>query len=352
MSLTQSTNNVQLITEKNMEIENEPKINENISPLILENSQILIETDNLVNLKSILTQKNKEELKFFGISEYYIKEISDKLISKYSKYFSKTFDQKNFVIPFDDFLLKHEINPIYRTKMVDWMITVFHSFNSNEGIIFNAVQIMDMYLSKTDDLLKIEDIHLIGITCIYLAYKNYDKLPIKTKKFINLVAHDNFDEKTIKKMKAKIIKKIDLNLLTPNIYELIQFLLYVLFIEHKETIQKLNLKKMLNILNNCSIWLATMCNHFEQYSSVSPIILSFSCIIIAYEMMKENCKSLNKDMKKFFEDWIKFLYVNIAKTPEIKNYIQKICKSIEITYNEFEKMNLKSLIQYHQLYFE
>jgi hypothetical protein len=95
-----------------------------------------------------------------------------------------------------------------------------------------------------------------------------------------------------------------------------------------------------------------MCNHFEKYSSLSPIILSVARIIIAYDMMKDNCKSLTEEMNTFFKDWLTFLYVNIAKTPEAKSEVEKIYKDIGSTYIEFQKMNLKSLVQFHKLYFD
>ena len=161
----------------------------------------------------------------------------------------------------------------------------------------------------------------------------------------------SLNRKVLKKWKKKILKTINFDLITPNTYEFIQFLLYDFYINNKESIEGLNLKKMFDILENCSIWLAKMCNHFEKYSSVSPIFLSVSCVMIAYDMMKDNCKLLNENMQKFFKDWLKFLFTNIAKTPENKNEIEKIYKSIGISYNDFEKMNLKNLVQYHELYF-
>ena len=103
---------------------------------------------------------------------------------------------------------------------------------------------------------------------------------------------------------------------------------------------------------NCANFLAKLCNHFEQYSWVSPILLSVSCVIIAYDMMKDNCKSLNEEKQKFFKDWLQFLLSNIAKTADVKNEIENIYKNIEKTYNAYEKMNLKNLVKYHELYFD
>lgn len=349
MSFIKKENNTELIADKSTEIKNGPQKKQVMSPTDFNDNQnsLFSKEFNEQDMKNA----NKDELKFFGVSEYYIKEISEELISKYGNYFLKTFDQKNLDIPPSDFMDRHNINPMIRTKMVNWMLEVFHSFNSNEEAIFSAVKIMDKYIWKTKDTLKSEDIHLIGIVSMYIASKTYDMVPMTMNKLIHLVGHDIFDQKTIKEMEKKIIKVINFDVMTPNAYEFIQFLLYDFYLNNKESIVGLKLKKMLDVLENCSIWIAKLCNHFEKYSAVSPIYLSVSCVIIAYDMMKENCKSLNDNMQKFFKDWLKFLYNNIAKTPEIKNEIEKIYKNVGVSYNGFEKMNLKNLIKYHELYF-
>ena len=153
-------------------------------------------------------------------------------------------------------------------------------------------------------------------------------------------------------MEKKVIKTINYEVFNPTTYEFIEFLLYDFYTNHKDAIVGLKLKKMLDILENCSIFLGKMCNHFEKYSTISPIHLSVTCLIIAFDMMKDNCKSLTEEKQKFFKDWLLFLYRNIAKTEEIKTEIENIYKSIEITYTEFEKKNLQNLMKFHELYFE
>ena len=352
MNFTPKEKNVNIIADKSTKIKNDPQKKEIKS---LSNFDLDLKTptsDNHKNKNSKNIPKKNEELKFFGVSEYYIKEISEELISKYGHYFLKSFDQKYLDIPPSDFMTRHNINPIIRTKMVNWMLEVFHSFKSNEETIFCAVKIMDKFLWNSKEIIKSEDIHLIGIVCIYLASKTYDLIPIQMNNLIHLVGHDIFEQQSIKEMEQKIVKTINFDLMTPTTYEFIQFLLYDFYINNKKSIVCLKLKKMLDVLENCSIWLAKMCNHFEKYSSVSPIYLSVSCVIIAYDMMKDNSKSLNEDMQKFFKDWLKFLYNNIAKSPEIKGEIEKIYKDIEESYKKYEKMNTKNLMKFHELYFD
>jgi hypothetical protein len=349
MSFVQDKSNVESIADKSTEIKNEPRKKEIQSPSEFKNATSPLNLSNPIQSEEA---NKKEELKFFGVSEYYIKQISEELISKYGNYFLKTYDQKNLDIPPADFMARHNIKLSIRTKMVDWMLEVFHSLNSNEETIFCAVKIMDKFIWKSEEILKSEDIHLIGIVCIYIASKTYDMVPIQMNSLIHLIGHDMFDQNCIKQMEKKIIKTINFDLMCPNTYEFIQFILYDFYSNNKESIVALKLKKMLDILENNSIWMAKMCNHFEKYSSLSPIILSVACIIIVYDMMKDNCKSLTDEMNNFFKDWLKFLYVNIAKTPEVKSDVENIYKEIGKTYIEFQKMNLKSLVQFHKLYFD
>ena len=351
MSLNQKENYQQCIANKETEIKNEPQKKPEISPSLFEANQKSFSSMDSVNFNSKKIQ-SKEELKFFGVSEFYIKEISQDLISKYGNYFLKSFDKKNLDIPPSDFMSRHKINPSIRTKMVNWMLEVFHSFKSNEETIFSAVKIMDKFIWKAKDNLKSEDIHLIGMVCMYLASKTYDIIPIQMSSLKHLIGHDVFSQKVIKEMEKKIIKAINFDLFAPTTYEFIQFILYDFYMNNKESIVGLKLKKMLDILENCSIFLAKLCNHFENYSCVSPIYLSVSCVIIAYDMMKDNCKSLTEEKQKFFKDWLQFLLSNIAKTSEIKNEIENIYKNIEKTYNAFESINLKNLVKYHELYFD
>ena len=83
------TNNTDIIADKSTGIKNEPLKKEIISP-----SRFNANKKEFSSLDSKNDSKDKEELKFFGVSEYYIKEISEELISKYGNYFLKSFDQK------------------------------------------------------------------------------------------------------------------------------------------------------------------------------------------------------------------------------------------------------------------
>ena len=349
MNYDQKQSSKKYFADKETETKKEPNKKEVVTPSKFTANQ---NSFSALDSEAQNSENQKEELKFFGVSEYYINEISQELISKYGNYFIKNFGPKNLDVPPTDFMANHKINPSIRSKMVNWMLEVFHSFGSSEETIFSAVKIMDKYLWKAKDKLKNEDVHLIGMVSMYLASKTYDVTPIQMNNLIHLVGHNIFDQKTIKEMEKKIIKAIDFDVFCPTTYEFIQFILYDFYMNNKKAIIGLKLKKMLEILENCSIFLAKMCNHFDNYSSVSPIYLSLTCVIIGYDMMKDNCRALTEEKQKFFKDWLQFLYSNIAKTQDIKNDLEKIYKNIENTYSEFNKMKLPNLVKYHDLYFD
>ena len=74
MSYTKKETNVDFIADKSTEIKNEPRKKEVKSPTNFEINQKPSTLDSPENKSFQNVQKNKEELKFFGVSEYYIKE--------------------------------------------------------------------------------------------------------------------------------------------------------------------------------------------------------------------------------------------------------------------------------------
>ena len=80
MSFVQDKSNIESIADKSTEVKNEPRKKEIQSPSEFKNATSPLNLSNPVQAED---SSKKEELKFFGVSEYYIKQISEELISKY-----------------------------------------------------------------------------------------------------------------------------------------------------------------------------------------------------------------------------------------------------------------------------
>lgn len=47
-----------------------------------------------------------------------------------------------------EFLQNHKVSPKLRSKMVDWLIEVYRSFNFSDSTFFLTLNIMDRYFQK------------------------------------------------------------------------------------------------------------------------------------------------------------------------------------------------------------
>ena len=255
--------------------------------------------------KSFLEYFGKEG-KNISADKLYEIAISKEMMDKYGPYFSDSFDKKNVEIPPENFIARHQFNPILRRKLVDWMIEIFYKLDSDENTFFAAVRIMDKFIWKCPSIITEKSIYKVGVTCIYIASKTYDYYPIKMKELIHKISHDSLQEQIVKKLEGMILTAINFDIMSPGPSEFIQFLLYDLYMNNKGIISRYRLRNIIDIVENCAIWTAKMCYHFEKYSSKSPNHIAVACLFIGYEMAKDN-KHLNSNEKQFFVEWLEYL---------------------------------------------
>lgn len=65
-----------------------------------------------------------------------------------------------------------------RSRMVDWMTDVLCQFNSEDKTFFKAIQIMDRFFKYSPRSLGTHELHLVGVTAMYMASKLEDPNPI------------------------------------------------------------------------------------------------------------------------------------------------------------------------------
>jgi len=62
--------------------------------------------------------------------------------------------------------------------MVDWMTDVLCQFRSEEKTMFRAVQLMDRYFKYCPNSLGMQELHVIGVTAMYMSSKAGDSTPL------------------------------------------------------------------------------------------------------------------------------------------------------------------------------
>lgn len=78
-------------------------------------------------------------------------------------------------------LERHEITPAIRARMVDWVIEVLTNFHCDNQTFFIAVSLMDRYFKNCPEGKKIGDLHIVGVTSMFVASKFEDISPLRMK---------------------------------------------------------------------------------------------------------------------------------------------------------------------------
>ena len=104
--------------------------------------------------------------------------------------------------------------------MVDWMIEVLSVFSCQEETFFLSVNLLDLFLWKTNTIYKNENMHLIGMVVMFIAAKFQEIFPITLKDLEHKVGHDQFTPFEIKNMEAKVLREVNIeNLVSTSVYD-------------------------------------------------------------------------------------------------------------------------------------
>lgn len=106
----------------------------------------------------------------------------------------------------------HEINSTLRARMVDWMIEVLTNFKCDDLTFFLAVSMMDRYfdfMRKQRKTALVSELHITGVTAMFLASKYEDIYPLKMKTVFEKIGHKRIQVEDIKKQELKILQGCD-----------------------------------------------------------------------------------------------------------------------------------------------
>ena len=105
-----------------------------------------------------------------------------------------------------------DINEQMRAILVDWLIDVHYNFNLNKETLFQAIWILDTYLSY--EIVPRNKLQLVGITCLFISCKYNEICYRRTNEFI-YVTDNTYNIKELLNMEKDILKKLDFNILAP-----------------------------------------------------------------------------------------------------------------------------------------
>lgn len=80
--------------------------------------------------------------------------------------------------------------------MLDWLVEVTTSFKCRQRTYFLAAQLLDDYL-RVSSLLENKNVHLLGVTSLYLASKYEDMRPLTSQVISERISHSTHSKKEI-----------------------------------------------------------------------------------------------------------------------------------------------------------
>ena len=178
----------------------------------------------------------------------------------------------------ENFLNSHKITERMRTRMVDWMIEVLSNYHCDESTYFESVNLMDRYFKQCDmkhQILQPPELHLIGVTSMFIASKYQDIYPLRLKIVKDKIAHNKLSCQEIKDKEDEITRYLDYNLGLPTMWDFINLYLEEIF------------------YINCyvCVYLAKMNCHDYQLMQKKHSLLAASTIFVAIKI----CEQINKE---------------------------------------------------------
>ena len=106
--------------------------------------------------------------------------------------------------------------------MVDWMIEVLTNFKCDDQTFFLAVSLLDRYFKGKSEVREVSDLHIIGVTSMFIASKYEDIYPLKMKMVYEKIAHKKLPIEKIKSLEMDILKVINYRIPAPTSMEFLK----------------------------------------------------------------------------------------------------------------------------------
>lgn len=238
-----------------------------------------------------------------------------------------SFEQK---IP-ENFMEKHGLTSSARTKMVDWMIEIFAAYQSADETFFLAVNILDKFLSKVKYSVQDDDIHLLGMCCIFLANKFEDVFPFSLPLLANNIGHGKFTEKTIKKKEVEILKLLKMDFFNVSSEDFFLTIFKDFTSNNKQLIESTNLSEVLVYFKKLGCFFAKLMEHYDEFSSISSFEKSSICMSVTTYFMKARGKiPLTKEQSDTLSSWSTFVIKeNNVDTNMLCKYVNLLIKKLD-----------------------
>ncbi|KAJ1368949.1 hypothetical protein KIN20_030315 [Parelaphostrongylus tenuis] len=172
-----------------------------------------------------------------------------------------------FKVP--DYMHKHpQLNKQTRAVLADWMVEIQETFELNHETLYMAVKILDLYLSKTEGVLK-EDLQVLASTAIFISCKYEERSPPLIDDFI-YICDEQFTRQQMIQAEMKMLDVVNYDIGFPLSYRYVRRYARVT----KTEMPKLTLARY--ILETSLM--------FYEFVGVSESLMAAAAFLLAFKM--------------------------------------------------------------------
>lgn len=290
--------------------------------------------------------------KIKDIETKYLERENESLLHSYGKYLYSYSNHIDSNLPCQNFLDRHKIAPDIRTKMVDWMVEVFSAYCSEDQTFFICVQLLDNFISRCPCVLTNNSIHLLGITCMFIASKFEDEYPIQMYHAQQKIGHNKFSVYAIKQKEKEVLECLNFDIVYSTMLDFIN--LYFQDFITNNNISK-EIMAVLTEHKEITIFLAKMLNYYDGFSHLCNSVKAVGCVSVGLELVRGNARLKEEDEGSreideihfaILAQWVAFLKDSLG---EEKETVEQTIYKIKVFYQEsFENRfaNMDNLIKH------
>jgi len=297
--------------------------------------------------------KHEEEIVPEKISSFVVNELKkpipetvnfreqcNKIVEEYAPEIMESLKMKDKECSPSYFLRNHKIPANLRAKMIDWMIEVLGSYKCSEQTFFIAIGLMDLFLERTNVTHEVSDLHLVGVTCMFMASKYEEIYPLRLKVVYDKIAHKKLHPEQIKQKEMEIFSTLNYKMTNVTPYEFIMNALFQLKL--KETMTP----KLYEYLQKVCIYLVKASLHdYELISQQNYSELAAATLFVAFKIIEQLDKSF--PLSQMLNKIIEILQVEDDIVYDCATRILAIAKTFEKLYP-----NLENLKKFHSFNFD
>jgi hypothetical protein len=229
--------------------------------------------------------------------------------------------------------------------MIDWIIEVLQALSEKNEItpvFFRTFLVLDLYCKYSEKNLQDSDIHLIGLTAMYISSKYEDIYPISINDFCEKAGHSTFSPEEIREQEFEILRTFGFSLNFSTLMDIVDFYLKFIF-EYCKNSHYYPLREII-------LCFLIICIYDDSFNNIEANILVLACISKGiehyyYVLVKKGYEKLKskKEEKKFIK--LIFEKVNFCKI-----VLKSVRKKIDKFFDHF--MQSREFEQSLKLYYE